>query len=82
MLTEIEKQILGHMVDAGSLRGTQRVSASQSDEIARELIAAFKDKMQATLPPQIEGLKAQELLFQTNRAKYEDILQTLQSYEI
>ena len=61
MLTETEKQILGYMVDAGQLRGEERIAAGGSDVIAREKIAEFKTHQQQFLPMQIKALKEQKL---------------------
>lgn len=60
MLTDKEKQILGHMVDMGILRGQSRIDAGADDELARELIADFSAQMLATMPTQIEFLNRQK----------------------
>lgn len=68
MLTSTEKQILGYMVDMGSLRRQDRLDAGQNDETARSLIAAFSAQMQMLLPMQISNLQAQQ---QRNSAELE-----------
>lgn len=80
MLTETEKQILGVMVDLGQLRGAERTSASGSDEIARELIAAFRDKMLQTLPEQIEQIDNQISQLNSVRSRDAEILSLLEGY--
>jgi len=74
MLTEIEKQILGHMVDAGQLRGEERIAAGGSDSLARSLIETFKAQMQQVLPQQIAALKEQKLRAEEDINKFQALL--------
>lgn len=74
MLSQNEKDILGIMVDMGRLKGEERVSAGSSDEIARDVIAAFKERMMATLPQRIEQIEAQETFARTQKEALQAVL--------
>ena len=78
MLTETEKQILGYMVDAGQLRGEERIAAGGSDVIARGKIAAFKAQQRQFLPMQINALQAQKLNVEADIAKQNELLTLLE----
>jgi len=78
MLTNTEKQILGYMVDAGQLRGEERIDAGGDDSIAREKIAEFKAQMQQILPMQIDRLQAQKLIIDEDIAKQNELLTLLE----
>ena len=77
MLTETEKQILGHMVDAGQLRGEERIAAGGSDSLASSLIETFKTQMQQVLPMQITSLQNQKLNVEADIAQQSALLTLL-----
>ena len=77
MLTENEKQILGCMVDAGQLRGEERIAAGKSDSLARSLIETFKTQMQQVLPMQINSLQNQKLNVEADIAQQSALLTLL-----
>jgi len=74
MLTETEKQILGYMVDAGQLRGEERIAAGGSDSLARSLIETFKTQQRQVLPMQIKALKEQKLRAEEDINKFQTLL--------
>ena len=77
MLTETEKQILGYMVDAGHLRGEERIAAGGSDSLARSLIETFKTQMSHILPMQINSLQNQKLNVEADIATQNALLTLL-----
>jgi len=78
MLSQNEKDILGIMVDTGHLKGEERASAGASDEVAREVIAIFKERMMTTLPQQLESALTQKYLIDTRIAELQNIITTLE----
>ena len=78
MLTENEKQILGYMVDAGQLRGEERIAAGGSDSLARSLIETFKAQQRLVLPLQINSLQNQKLNVDADIAKQNELLTLLE----
>ena len=77
MLTNTEKQILGYMVDMGSLRGQQRIDAGDDDELARGLIAGFSNQMRIFLPRQIEAMQLQKENAEIELARLQEVLNLL-----
>jgi len=78
MLTENEKQILGYMVDAGQLRGEERIAAGASDSLARSLIETFKTQQRQVLPMQINSLQNQKLNVEADIATQNELLTLLE----
>lgn len=72
-LTENEKQILGIMTDKGLLRGEQREAVSDSDDMAREVIAKYKEQRMAILDNEIAGLTQYIVALNTEKAALESV---------
>jgi len=57
MLTPSEKKILGVMTDEGLLRGDLRQQVAGSDDLARSMIAEYKQKKLNDITVQIKNLE-------------------------